>query len=268
MFPKIMFSMLASAALCIAGCAVNPVTGENELILFGEEQDIEMGRGYAPEVEKQLGGAIENPALQNYVNSVGQKIARLSHNPDFEYSFVAVNDDMVNALALPGGYIFITKGMLQKMQTEAQLAGVLAHEIVHVVARDVANAISKQMGMEVLLAALASQTESQGAIILADLTAQIVSLSFGREDERQADRTGMDYMVRAGYDPQGMVEMMQILEAEEKAAPMEFFSTHPSPENRVAYLQQRARTYPVSQLQGAVVGREDYRKYVLAQLPE
>lgn len=114
--------------LC-TGCAINPVTGEEQLMLISEQQDIEIGRKFAPEVEKQMGGRIANESLQNYVDSVGQRIARVSHKPDLEYHFSAVEDKSINAMALPGGYVFITRGMLEKLMTEAQLAGILAHEI-------------------------------------------------------------------------------------------------------------------------------------------
>ncbi len=136
MFKKLLLPILSLASCLFVGCAVNPITGEEELMLFGEDQDIVIGRKYAPELEKQLGGRIANEGLQDYMDGVGQKIARISHKPDWEYHFVALEHESVNAFALPGGYIFITRGMLEKLQTEAQLAAILAHETVHVVARD------------------------------------------------------------------------------------------------------------------------------------
>ncbi len=259
-------SILICGLCLVGGCAVNPLTGEEELMFFPEQQDIEIGKGYAPEVEKQLGGRIENDALQNYVDSVGQRVARVSHKPNFDYHFVAVNDKSINAVALPGGYVFITQGMLKKLTSEAQLAGVLAHETAHIVARDVSNAMSKQIGIELLLSQLASRTSSQGAIILADLANQILSLRFSRDDERTADLGGMDYMVRAGYDPMGMVETMQMLEDEHSVRPIEFLSSHPSPDNRIAYLRQRTQTHYFNSRENSIVAREDYQKYVLNQL--
>ena len=250
--------------LCI-GCAINPVTGEEELMLFPEQQDIAIGRKYAPEVEKQMGGRIANEGLQNYVDSVGQRIARVYHKPHLEYHFVALEDKSVNALALPGGYVFVTKGMLKELTSEAQLAGILAHEIVHVVARDTSNVMSNQIGIDLLLSAVLSDKTPRGVLTAADLTHQILSLQYSREDEETADLAGLDYMVWAGYDPYGMVETMQMLQSRHEVRPMEFFSTHPSPENRMIYLTQTIQTKYYS-LAGLRIGREDYHRAVSQQL--
>jgi len=248
-----------------AGCAVNPVSGEQRLMLVPENQDVQIGRTYAPEVEKQMGGRIENPALQNYINSVGQKIARVSHRPDLEYHFVALNDDSVNAFALPGGFVFVTKGMLHKLDSEAQLAGILAHETVHIVARHAAEAMSWQIGTDILLSAVISEKTPQGAVTAANLTRQIIGLKFSRADEREADSAGADYMIKAGYNPYGMVETMRMIEQQDSVRPVDFLSTHPSPANRIAGLtsQIQRRYYNLAALK---IGREDYHKYVLQNL--
>ncbi len=262
---KIRLLILSLTSCLFIGCAINPITGEEELMLLSESQDIEIGRKYAPEVEKELGGKIDNPALQNYIDSVGQRIARISHRSDWEYHFVALKDDSLNAFALPGGYIFITKGMLEKLQTEAQLAAILAHETVHVVARDTANAMSSQIGLSLLLSAVTSGETSRGVLTAAQLTQQIISLRYSRKDEREADLGGLDYMVAAGYNPYGMVETMQMLENEQKVRTVEFLSSHPPPENRTAYLTQRIQTgnYNLTELR---IGKGDYRRTVLDRL--
>ena len=250
--------------LC-AGCAINPITGEDELMLFPEQQDIEIGRKYAPEVERQMGGRIANEGLQNYIDSVGQRLVRVSHKPNLEYHFVALEDKSVNALALPGGYVFITKGMLKKLTSESQLVAILAHEIVHIVARDVSNAMSNQIGIDILLSAVISDKTSRGVLTAADLTRQILGLQYSRKDERVADLGGLDYMVAAGYNPYGMVEAMQMLQSQQKVRPIEFFSTHPSPQNRIAYLTDNIRTNYCS-LVGLKIGKEDYQRSVLKEL--
>ncbi len=250
--------------LC-AGCAVNPVTGEEQLMLISEQQDVEIGQKYAPEVEGQMGGRIANESLQNYVDSVGQRIARVSHKPYFEYRFVALEDESVNAFALPGGYIFITRGMLEKLTTEAQLAGILAHEITHVVARHASANMSREIGISILLSAVTSDKTPEGVLTAADLTHQILGLQYSRKDEQEADLGGLDYMVWAGYNPYGMVETMQMLEQENAVRPIEFLSTHPAPQNRIAYLTQKIQTnyYNLAELR---IGKEDYRVSVLEQL--
>jgi len=174
---------------------------------------------------------------------------------------------MVNAFALPGGYIFITKGMLEKLQTEAQLAAILSHETVHVVARDTANAMSNQIGLSLLLSAVTSGETSRGVLVAADLARLIIGLQYSRKDEREADLAGMDYMVAAGYNPHGEVELMQMLQEQDKVRPTEFLSSHPSPENRLIYLDARIkmRNYNLADLK---IGKNAYRSAVLDRLPK
>jgi len=258
-------SILAATLCLVAGCTTNPITGKTELMLLSEDQDIEIGRQYAPEIEKQMGGRIQDQALQNYVNAIGQRIARVSHNQSFKYTFTALQDESVNAFALPGGYIFITKGMLQNLQTEAQLAGILAHEIVHVVARDVANAMSTQIGIDLLLSAVTSEKTSQTTLTVAQLSTQVMSLRFSRTDEKEADLGGLDYMIAAGYNPYGLVESMEMLAAQSQESPIEFLSTHPAPENRSAYLKQSIMTKQFS-LANTKIGKEEYKTTVLSRL--
>lgn len=252
--------------LC-TGCAVNPITGQEQFMLIPEQQDITIGREYSPEVEKQLGGRIANESLQNYIDSVGRQIARIGHRPDWEYHFVAVEDKSVNAVALPGGYVFVTKGMLQKMKTEAQLAAILAHEMTHIVARDSSAAISRQIGINILLSAVTSEKTPESVLLIADLTRQILDLKYSREQEEVADFGGLDYMVRAGYNPYGAVEVMQMLQDQQRIRPIEFLSTHPSPQNRVEYLTQKIQT-DYYRLEDLKVGEEDYRNIVLEQLAD
>jgi predicted Zn-dependent protease len=266
MLQKLVWFMAICGFSFFAGCAVNPITGEDELMFFPDKQDIAIGKQYAPEVEKELKGKIEDLAVQNYIDSVGRKVAKVSHRPDFEYHFVAVKDKSINAVSLPGGYIFITKGLLLKLTSEAQLASVLAHEVVHVVARDTSNMMSNQIGMNILLTAAMSQTSSQGARTVADLTRQILSFRYSREDEKTADLGGLDYMVRAGYNPYGMVETMQMLENEQTIRPVEFLSTHPSPENRLSYLSARIQTHYFNSIAGTKVGKEDYERLALDKI--
>jgi len=258
--------LIPTLVFCLcAGCATNPITGKQEFMLIPEEQDIQIGRKYAPEIEKQMGGRIPDPDIQAYIDQVGQYIARVSHKPDIEYHFVALQDKSINALALPGGFIFITKGMLENLRTEAQLAGILAHEIVHVVARDSANAMSKEIGLSAILSAVTSENTPGGVLTVADLSKQIMGLRYSRSDEQQADLSGLDYVVAAGYDPYAMVETMQILGNQSKNRPIEFLSTHPAPENRAAYLRQKIQNSNFN-LANAKVGKEQYRAAVLDQL--
>jgi len=265
MLAKLLLTLLCVMTCLYAGCVVNPLTGADEFMLFPPEQDVEIGKAYSVEVEKQLGGRIENDALQEYITAVGRKMASISHRADIEYHFTALNDESVNAFALPGGYIFITKGLLEKFRTEAQLAAILSHEIVHVVARDTANTMSKDIGTSLLLVVAIMANVSQGAVTAGQVTQQIIGLRYSREDEREADLGGLTYMVRAGYDPSAMVEVMQTLQSLNDERPPEFFATHPSPLNRLTYIERRIKQRYAG-VSGLRVGKEEYERAVLSQL--
>jgi len=262
MLRTILVLWIVSVCSLFTGCAQNPVTGERQLMLVSRDQEQQIGDEYAPEVEKQLGGPIQNPQLQAYIDSVGQKIVQVSDMPDQQFQFVAVNDDSVNAMALPGGYIFITRGMLRQMENEAQLAAVLAHETVHVTARHSANAMSRQIGIGLLLSAVGSQSSQAGTV--AQLGAQIVGLKYSRDDGYEADTYGVDSPAKAGYNPEGMGHLMQLLEAQNSTRPIEFFSTHPNPENRLGKIRQHI-TESGHEVNG-VTGRSEYKKAVLDRL--
>ncbi len=267
MLKNLLYLTFGLIILLSTGCATNPITGKQELMLFGEDQDVELGRQYAPEIEKELGGRIDDPVMQEYIDRVGQSVARVSQKPYFEYHFVALDHDSTNAFALPGGYIFITRGMLEKLTSESQLAAILAHETAHCVARDVVNAMSNQIGLTALLAAIAYGGAPGEVVRAADMAQQIVGLKFSRSDEQQADLGGLDYLARAGYDPYGMVETMQTLESLQETRPPEFLSTHPSPENRIGYITQRIQT-KYHATDNPRKGKEEYRKFVLDRLDE
>ena len=238
-------------------------------MFISENQDIEIGRKYAPEIEKQLGGKIDDESLQNYIDSVGQRIVRISHRPNWEYHFTAVEHKMVNAFALPGGHIFVTKGMLKKLTTEAQLAALLAHEIVHITARHSSAAISRQMGLSFLFlgATAAGAKIPQDAGKAAAIALQLIGLKYSRVQEKQADVAGMDYMVVAGYNPHGAVELHQMLQDQDKVKPAEFLSSHPSPKNRIISLNARIQTRYDSP-EGLIIGKNAYRSAVLERLPK
>lgn len=262
---RVIMLALAGALALSAGCAVNPVTGDEELMFFSPENDVKLGRQYAGPIEKELGGRIADENLQRYINDVGQRIARVCHRPDLSYQFVAVDDKMVNALALPGGYIFITRGLLKEMKTEGQLASVLAHEVGHVVARDTMAALSRQFSMAALLAAAHVGGAPGRVARAADFVSAMLSLQYSRDDEREADLTGLSYMTQAGYDPDSIVQTMQILDELQTLRPIEFFSTHPNPESRITYLKDKIATRYTG-LSALKTGREDYEEAVLSKL--
>lgn len=224
----------------------NPVTGEKQRVALTPQEEIVLGQQGKQEVLQQYGGLYPSPSLQAYVTQVGQQVVQQSEaiNLPYPYEFHVLGDgDTVNAFALPGGQIFITTGLLSRMDSEAQLAGVLGHEVAHVVARHGAEHLARQQLGATLVGAIGvAASEDPGsarqAALVAQAVNQLISLRYGREDELESDRLGLEFMVDANYDPEGIVELMAILdEASAGGRPPEFLSTHPSPDNRVQRLE-------------------------------
>jgi len=247
------FALTLAAPLLFSGCAVNPVTNEREFSLMSETQEIEAGRKAYPLYTQKSGGRYLDDELQSYVSEVGKKIAAKSHRPGLTYSFNVVNDDNINAYALPGGKISITRGLLARLDNESQLAAVLAHEIGHVTARHGAAGYTRQVlagvlstaGIAAMEAADISGREfiAQGGLV----GMQLVLTNYSRDQERQADSLGTEYMVAAGYDPRGMVEVMEVLDSAKKGSPSrieQMFSSHPLTSERLDAAKRRTDSYP------------------------
>jgi len=243
------WSVCAAACLVVVGCAVNPVTMERELVLMSEAQEIQMGLEAYPVYTQMSGGLFQDRKLQAYVQSVGERLARVSHRPGLEYRFNVVDNSDINAYALPGGKISITRGLLAKMENEAQLASVLGHEIGHVTARHAAAGYTRQViaGVLTTIGVAALETANvAGSDILAQggmVAANLVLTKYSRDQERQADSLGMDYMTKAGYSPAGMVQTMEILMAahdREPSAVESMFMTHPLTSERVVTAERLA----------------------------
>lgn len=245
---RAVIAVLAVTWVLLTGCAINPATGQKQLYLFTTADEIQLGRQAAPDVEKQYGGKLENPALQAYVDSVGQKVARVSDRRDLQYHYAVLNSDIPNAFALPGGYIYITRGLLTNIQDEAQLAAVLGHETGHVAARDGVQQLQRSLGLSILVDAVGSTTKSSDAKAVAQVVAGLTSLRYSRQDEARADTLGAKYGYLSGYNPWGMVGLLQVLQTQEKTESSrwtEMFQTHPLTANRIADAQSHIQsTYP------------------------
>jgi predicted Zn-dependent protease len=244
-----LFAALVVAVVAIIGYyaskQVNPVTGEKQAIALSPEQEVVLGLRSAPEMAHQFGGEDRDPAAQQMVREVGQRVqsrSRASQTP-YEFHFTLLADpDTINAFALPGGPVFITRGLYRRLQNEGQLAGVLGHEIGHVVGRHASEQIAKSNLAQALVGAAGVAASDSGhgqeAVQIGALVAQMAQLRYGRQDELQADTLGVDFISEAGYDPRAMVEVMKILEsASNGQRPPEFLSSHPDPGNRVGVIQ-------------------------------
>ncbi|MCD4830730.1 MAG: M48 family metalloprotease [Anaerohalosphaeraceae bacterium] len=251
--------------LFASGCQVNPVTGEDEFNLFSPGQQKEMGAQYARQVEKELGQSVSDPQIQNYIDDIGQKIAAVCHTPSEGFIYKAIKDDSVNAFALPGGYIYITTGMLGQLQNESQLAAILAHETAHVTARHSAVTMSKEMLIGAGLSVLSPESKTISYAV--GFVRNLESMRYSRSHERQADKIGLDYLVRAGYSPNGMVETMEILNRQPGGRTFEFLSTHPNPENRIEYIREDIynKGYTKYKATGKI-GIDDYQTNISARL--
>ncbi len=252
----------AASLTCVlaAGCAVNPVTGRRQLALVSEAQEIQMGRQASQEVAQQL-GLVENEALQQYVQRIGAQLAAESERPNLPWTFRVVDDPTPNAFALPGGFIFMTRGMMDLMDSEAELAAVLGHEIGHVTARHSVTQISRgqlaQIGLGLGSVLFPSAAQNLGG--LAQTGMQLLFLSYGRDAERQADELGFRYALREGFEVREMDDifatLMRIGQASGRSEIPSWLASHPAEPERIRAAQARADTVTRTPLE---VGRETY----------
>src|SRR5918995_1097554 len=219
-----------------AACATNPVTGKRQMTLLSEAEELAIGQQQDAEIRREM-GVYDDPALQRYVEDIGQQLARVSHRPNLPWSFTVVDNPAINAFALPGGYIYLTRGILAYLDDEAELAGVLGHEIGHVTARHAAQAYTRQAQAGIGLAILGIFVPSAAPFTeLGSAGLSVLFLRHGREAELEADRLGVEYGSGAGYDPAGVPRFLATLARvnalSERGVP-NWLSTHPDPGSRV-----------------------------------
>jgi len=222
-------------ALLLAGCATNPVTGHKQFSLVSPEKELQMGREAYPAVVAEY-GVYEDSTVQRYVNGIGQRLAKVSHLPNLEWHFTVIDDPAVNAFAMPGGYIYVTRGILAHLNSEAQLAGVLGHEIGHVTARHSAQQMTQEQiaGVGLGVASIFSRTVAQYGQ-LAQQAMGLMFLKYSRDHETEADALGVDYATKAGYDPAEIPATYAMLKRVSDRAGQRlpgYMSTHPDPGDR------------------------------------
>lgn len=231
--------VLAASLFFLSGCAVNPVTGKSELAFYSmsEQEEVSLGKKAFPEAIQRMQGEYHDPGLKEYVTAVGMRLAKVSHRPDLPYAFKVVNDSSPNAFAMPGGNIAITRGLLVALANEAQLAAVLGHELGHVTARHSVQNLQRGMllnvGLQVLAISSSGTSYSGAARQAGQVAGSILDSSYSREQEREADRLGIDYLVKAQYSPRGAVELQEFL-------------AQKSGEGEAQWLQGLFRTHPFS----------------------
>jgi len=204
----------AGFAAAIGGCATNPVTGGTDIVTMSEAQEIELGRKMHPQILQQY-GRFDDEELQQYVNEVGQRIAVKSHRPNLQYTFTVLDSEDVNAFALPGGYVYITRGIMAYLNSEAELAAVLGHEIGHVTAR---HSVRQQTGATaagVGAMVVGILTGSGDLANVANMAGSALVSGYGRDMELEADELGAEYLNRIGYEPEAMIDVVRLLKNQE-----------------------------------------------------
>ena len=253
---------LAAAAALLAGCSRNPATGHRELMLVSESQEVQMGGEYDKQVIASI-GLYPDPGLQTYVQQLGARLAATSERPKLPWTFRVVDDPAVNAFAVPGGYLYVTRGILAHMNSEAELASVMGHEIGHVTGRHTASQISKQQlaGLGLAIGSVASSQFERYAGI-AGQALSVLFLKFSRDNENQADQLGVRYASRANYDPRKMADVMKLLDriTQQSGARLpEWLATHPNPGNRLQHINTMIAAMP-QDFSGMIVNREGFER--------
>ncbi|QGY39862.1 M48 family metalloprotease [Pseudodesulfovibrio cashew] len=243
---------MAALGVAMGGCAKNPVTGKSQFMLVSEEQEIAMDKQASPHQLSADYGPVQDGALNSYVAGVGKSLSDRSHRPNMPYSFQVVNANYINAYAFPGGTVACTRGILVDLDNEAELSALLGHEVGHVNARHTASRMSTQMVAGTLAGIGGAFVGARyggewGALAggLGGIGVGALLASYSRDDERQADALGMEYMTRAGYNPDGMVGLMDMLNDQHQQEPSALevmFSTHPMSSERLATARKRAYT--------------------------
>ena len=220
----------------------NPLTGEKQRVAMTPEQEIALGYKSAPQMAAQMGGLSQNEKARALVRGLGEKLVAQSVAAKSPYKFsfhVLADPKTVNAFALPGGPVFITEGLLRLLKTEAELAGVLGHEIGHVIARHSSERLAKQQLTQGLVGALVVGSGDYTTAQIGQMVGGMINMKYGRDDELESDALGIRIMAEAGYDPRAMIRVMEVLAKSSGGSRQpEFVSTHPAPENRSERIRQ------------------------------
>lgn len=251
------------AALGLSACAINPATGQGNIVMMTENREMEIGKEEHEKVMQTM-AVVQDAALTEYVNEVGQRMAAVSHRSDLNFTFTVIDSPEINAFALPGGYVYINRGLLTYLNSEAELAAVLGHEIGHITARHAVQQQSRgrlagvAAGVTGIVAAVATGSGYIGSQIMdvGSLWAQAGLSGFGREHELEADTLGAEYLLRAGYNPQAVIEVVTVLKNQEdfntKVANQQpsyhgLFATHPRNDTRLQQAIASVGALPPSQ---------------------
>jgi predicted Zn-dependent protease len=232
---------------------------------ISKEQEIQIGQESRGQFEQEFGGRYPDPRVQQYAQDVGMRLVRRAGRTDLPWEFRVLNSDVINAFALPGGFVYITRGLLFKLNDEAEMAGVLGHEAGHVVHRHSVQQLQRAQLVQggFALATLLGGQKAANYADLAQLVSGLVMMKYSREQEKEADLSGLDYMTREGYDPTGIVRVMELFKRESKeGGPPEFLSSHPDPGNREEYLTKAIQSKYARLASQGKTNREQFQQIV------
>jgi predicted Zn-dependent protease len=254
---KLIYILILTLSLGLGACAINPVTGKQDFVTISEAEEISQGRRYHKEIIATY-GVYDDPALQQYVDRIGQELAAKSHRAHLEFTFTVLDSPDINAFALPGGYVYVTRGIMAYLDSEAELAGVIGHEIGHVTARHSVRQQGGQLASNILSILVAATTGDQTLGNLSQQLSTGLIRGYGRDHELEADRLGAEYLHTASYDPENMLEVIGVLkdqEVYEKALAAKenrpaniyhgVFSTHPRNDDRLKTVVRAAKKLSV-----------------------
>lgn len=256
---------LCAVAVWLAACATNPATGEKQFSLISEGQEIQMGLESDPAIVSEM-GLDPDSGRQRYVRDLGMRLASVSERPNLPWTFRVIDDPVVNAFAIPGGHIYVTRGILAHLNSEAELASVLGHEIGHVTARHSVTQMSRQQIAQLgLVVGTVLKPELSRYAGIAGQALGLLFLKYSRDDESQADALGLRYMRRGGYDAHRMPDVFILLERVSQASGggrvPEWLATHPNPVNRRGAIERQIAALPAESL-GTVVNRDPYLRHI------
>lgn len=259
-----------------SGCTTNQATGKSQLNLISTEREVALGSEASPRFLQEYGDEIPSPEIRRYVSDLGHRLAAVSERPELPWEFHVVDSAVLNAFALPGGKVFISRGLLVRLSNEAQLAGVLGHEVGHVTAQHIGQQMTQGMVVQGLAAGLGAAAEAsdedwlKALGLTANVGGSVYLLKFGRDQELEADWLALRYMTKLGYHPTGHTQVLQILRdaSQGQARPPELLSTHPLPDKRISQIEERIKKdYPKAAEPNAYEFRaESFKSQVMDRL--
>ena len=236
------FAVFLCCFFLLSGCSTeyNVVTGEQESFYYSTDKEVNLGRSMSKEIEKKF-KLVEDPLIQKRVDDIGRKVAFVSDRKDIDYTFKVIEDEEVNAVSLPGGFVYVNKGLVDKVKDDNELAGVLAHEVGHIVARHSIKKLQAIMGYSLFRIATIPVAKNGQVTNASDIAFTELLLGYGREDELLADQLAARYSKQAGYDPHGMISFLEKLQEENRRKPLRpktYFKTHPYAPDRIRVVKQ------------------------------